>query len=417
MAQEKRVMRHDERPAAWSFIKEDRHQEIEGTTEYPVMYRALGTKPATQHPFNLYKDILTEPTVLKATFEVVEDHVKKIAEEMVTREIDHVVQIGMGTSQFIGQVVAPALWKYAGMSAEDFDSVEFLNYDQPYDIEHTAFFFYSGSGSTFDTISAAKKVKELGGYSLAFTSIAESPLTKVTSATIACVGGFDTGGSDTFHYCTRLGASLRLALELGSLKFPDSPKFEWSKLKTQLLVVPDLMAQRMEYIDKRSRSMAKMYKSMRSVIIVGSGPNIGTAEEMALKFEEMAHIPAKAMVPTRHLHGALGLTDEKILTVILAPETPSRKWLVQIAKVTQMLKTPSIGIIPENEHEIADMMDYVVRVPFTDEYLFALFVVPAIQLFPYYCGVEQGDINPDCQRSNIPKYARVWDMVLPPGGH
>ncbi|MBS7252181.1 MAG: hypothetical protein KIH08_16540 [Candidatus Freyarchaeota archaeon] len=47
----------------------------------------------------------------------------------------------MGTSQFIGQVVAPALWKYAGMSAEDFDSVELLNYDQPYDIEHTAFFF------------------------------------------------------------------------------------------------------------------------------------------------------------------------------------------------------------------------------------------------------------------------------------
>lgn len=214
-----------------------------------------------------------------------------------------------------------------------------------------------------------------------------------------------------------MGASLRLALELGSLKFPDSPKFEWSKLKKQLLEVPDLMAQRMEYIDKRSRSMAKMYKSVRSVIIVGSGPNIGTAEEMALKFEEMAHIPAKAMVPTRHLHGALGLTDEKILTVILAPETPSRKWLVQIAKVTQMLKTPAIGIIPENEHEIADMMDYVVRVPFTDEYLFALFVVPAIQLFPYYCGVEQGDINPDCQRSNIPKYARVWDMVLPPGGH
>ncbi|GEM_PF-4803739 len=73
MAQEKRVMKHDERPAAWSFIKGDRYREIEGTTEYPVMYRALGAKPATQHPFNLYKDILTEPAVLKATFEVVEE--------------------------------------------------------------------------------------------------------------------------------------------------------------------------------------------------------------------------------------------------------------------------------------------------------------------------------------------------------
>jgi hypothetical protein len=39
------------------------------------------------------------------------------------------------------------------------------------------------------------------------------------------------------------------------------------------------------------------------------------------------------------------------------------------------------------------------------------------QLLPYYCAVELGDVNPDCQRSNIPKYARVWHMLFPPGTH
>jgi hypothetical protein len=31
--------------------------------------------------------------------------------------------------------------------------------------------------------------------------------------------------------------------------------------------------------------------------------------------------------------------------------------------------------------------------------------------------VELGDINPDCQRSNVAKYARVWHMLFPPGTH
>jgi hypothetical protein len=39
------------------------------------------------------------------------------------------------------------------------------------------------------------------------------------------------------------------------------------------------------------------------------------------------------------------------------------------------------------------------------------------QLLPYYCAVEAGDINPDCQRSNIPKHARVWSLLFPPGTH
>jgi hypothetical protein len=39
------------------------------------------------------------------------------------------------------------------------------------------------------------------------------------------------------------------------------------------------------------------------------------------------------------------------------------------------------------------------------------------QLLPYYCGVEQGDINPDCQRADIPRHARVWNWLYPPGTH
>jgi glucosamine--fructose-6-phosphate aminotransferase (isomerizing) len=409
------AMRQENRPRIFDFVDKDPILDIEATTEYPVMYRALGSEQRSGHPYHVYDDIRTEPQAVKKTLDIIDNDVKRIAGEFNRREIDHVVGIGMGTSQFVAQACGPAFWEWAHLTTEDRDSVELLTADKPYDYEHTALICYSGSGSTVDTISAAKKLTEKGAYSVAMTSIAGSPLTKITKDTIACAGGYDTGGSDTFHYATRLAASLALAIELGKDRAVNHIDFK--DLKSQLMAVPTAMADRLDETDKRCQSIAKHNARSRSVIIIGSGPNYGTAEEMALKFDEMAHIPAKAMVPTRYLHGALGLTAENIQTIILAPESKASRWIEQIADATVMLKSPSMAIVPDGENVISLVMDYVIRTPVTNEHLFALYVVPAIQMYPYYCAIEQGGINPDCQRSDIPKYARVWRMVLPRGSH
>ncbi|MHA1337363.1 MAG: SIS domain-containing protein, partial [Promethearchaeota archaeon] len=390
-------------------------ERIEATTEYPIMYYALNSEPKTEHPFNVYFDIKSEPKAVEKTLELIPEAVEKVAEELIKRKIKHIVGIGMGTSQFVMQASGPAFWEWAKITTEDRDSVECLTVEKPYDFKHTALFAYSGSGSTVDTIEATKKMHERGAYCVAITSVAGSPLTEQCDDTIACAGGFDTGGSDTFHYATRLAASLLLALKLGEKKGIKDVNF--SGLEKQLYEVPKLMAKRWDYNEARCKSVAKYYSRVRSIIIVGAGPNFGTAEEMELKFEEMAHIPAKSMVPTRHLHGALGLTDEKILTILLYPKNNSEKWFEQIAKFTQMIKSPCVAILPDGEDKIAPLMDWVWRTPVENEHLFALYVVPIIQLFPYFCAVEQGNINPDCQKSNIPKHARAWTMILKPGGH
>jgi fructoselysine-6-P-deglycase FrlB-like protein len=412
--QEDRVLSHGERQT-FDFLGDDPSARIEATTEYPVMYHALGTEPRTEHPYNVYVDIKSEPVAVRRTLQVTRGSVEKVANELIRRDIRHIVGIGMGTSQFVPQAAGPALWEWSRVASEDRDSVEVLTVDKPYDMEHTALFAYSGSGSTVDTIAATRKMKEQGVYSVAVTSVAESPLTELCDDSIACAGGFDTGGSDTFHYATRLAATQLLALTLGESKGIGGVDFEG--LREQLYAVPDLMADRWESVDARCQSIAKYFADVRSVIIVGAGPNWGTAEEMELKFEEMAHIPAKSMVPTRHLHGALGLTDERILTILLYPKNASEKWFDQIARFTMMIKSPAMAILPDGEDHIASLMDYVVRTPVDNQHLFALYVVPIIQLFPYYCAVEQGNINPDCQKSNIPKHARAWSMVLGPGGH
>ncbi|MBN1286061.1 MAG: SIS domain-containing protein [Anaerolineae bacterium] len=395
--------------------KDDIENLVEGTGEHPIMYIALGTEPRTAHPFNLYGDIKSQPTALHDTFEHNKDTLPALAQKIVDKGLMRGLGTGLGTSQFVAMAAAGAFWEWAGMDMEGVDSLEFISTARPYDWKNMLYCAYSGSGSTVDSNRAAKKAADAGAYTLAFTSVDGSPITKICEDVILCAGGFDTGGSDTFHYTTRLGISLFLALEIGRLRRPGA--MDYDAIYDRLMAIPEKFAAMFDYVDTRCRTIARQFKDARAILVVGGGPNLGTAEEIALKFDEMCHIPTKGMCPGRHIHGALGLTDHRILTIIVAPPGPTYKELTDIAKATVMLKTPSVAIVSEDDIEIASLCDYVIRLPTDDENLFTLLSILPGQLLPYWCAVELGGINPDCQRANIPKHARVWNMLFPPGTH
>jgi len=399
----------------WDWLEGGGDLAIEATGELPTMYTALGSEPKTEHPFNLYRDIMSIPQALRDTLATIPEQVSVVADKIVKRKLARVIGTGLGTSQFVAMGAACAIGSFADMDGDQVDSGEFLTSTRNWNLGKSAFIVYSGSGRTIDANRAAQKAADGGAYLVAVTSVPHSPLTKITEDAIVCQGGFDTGGSDTFHYATRFAAGVLLALEIGERTNPK--RCNYKALRKELNDMPDALEERVSALDARCRTIARRHKNARAFLTVGGGPNLATAEEFALKFDEMAHIPAKAMCPDRHIHGALGLTDERIVTAIVAPPGPSYPWLKQIAQATLGLKTPSVGIVTDRDSDIAPMMDYVLRLPEFDENIFAIAATFVVQLLPYYCAVEQGDINPDCQRSNIPKHARVWMQLFPRGSH
>jgi glucosamine 6-phosphate synthetase-like amidotransferase/phosphosugar isomerase protein len=388
---------------------------IESTAEYPIMYRNLGTEPQTQHPFNLYGDIRSQPGALRATFELNQKTIPALAQKLVEKGFTGMVGHGLGTSQFVAMTASGAFWDWAGWDARGIDSLEYVNVEMPFDFKHTAFFAYSGSGSTVDSNRAALKARERGAFQVAFTSVAGSPITQKADESILCAGGFDTGGSDTFHYTTRLAVSAWLALEIGALTRPGAR--DWPGLRGRLFALPEKMAGMFDWVSERSRLLSLRYKGIRAVLIVGAGTNLGSAEEYALKYDEMSAIPAKAMCPGRHIHGALGLTQPDILTIVLAAqEDPNYAALRDIAQVSLMLKSPSIAVVSETDEQVAAQVDDVFRLPESDPHLFAMLSILPGQLLPYFAGVAQG-LNPDCQRANVARHAKVWNWLFPKDTH
>ncbi|MBN1265592.1 MAG: hypothetical protein JXA25_08870 [Anaerolineales bacterium] len=397
-------------------IEGDIARYIEGTAEHSIMYRALGTEPQTEHPFNLYGDIKSQGAALRGTFEANKENIPEIARILVEKGFTGMAGHGLGTSQFVAQAAAGAFWEYAGWDTRDMDSLEYVIYEPPIDFEKTVFFTYSGSGSTVDSNRAAAKAKELGAFQVAFTSIAGSPITRKCDLSVVCAGGFDTGGSDTFHYTTRLAASIWLAIEIGALSRPDEQ--DWNDLRKRLFATADKYDEMFDWVSKRAEILSKRYRKIRGVLAVGSGSNEGTAEEIALKYDEMGHIPTKGMCAGRHIHGALGLTQHDILTIIVAPvDDPNYGALRDIAQVTYMLKSPSIAIISEEDERVAEQVDDVFRLDETDPNIFPILAILPGQLLAYFSAVAQGDINPDCQRANIARHAKVWNWLFPKDTH
>ncbi len=397
-------------------LEGDLSRLIEGTGEYPIMYRSLGSRPRTEHPFNLYGDIKSQAKALEDTFALNRKTIPALAQRLVEKGFTGMAGHGLGTSQFVAQTASAAFWEWAGWEAKDYDSLEVVNFPHPLDFRRTVFFSYSGSGSTTDSNRAAAKARELGAYQVAFTSIAGSPITKKCDEVVLCAGGFDTGGSDTFHYATRLAASIWLALEIGALRQPQAR--DWKDLRTRLFALPGSMGASFEWVSERARVLSTRYAHIRSVLIVGGGANEGTAQEIALKYDEMSHIPAKGMCPGRHIHGALGLTTHDILTIVVAPlDDPAYSALRDVAQVTMMLKSPSMGIVSSDDEKICAQVDDLFRLPERDPILFSVLAILPGQLLAYFAGVAQGNINPDCQRANIARHASVWNWLFPKGTH
>jgi glutamine---fructose-6-phosphate transaminase (isomerizing) len=397
-------------------LGDDADTAIEATGERPVMYAWLGTEPRTEHPFNVYQDIASQPKALRDTFDLNAESIPTLARRLADREVEGALAYGLGTSYYAPKTALPAFWVLAGWQAWAVDSLELLGFRPPVGARQPLGLAFSGSGSTVDTVRAARALRGEGTYQVAFTSVADSPITRECDESVVCAGGFDTGGSDTFHYTTRVGAAVWLALELGAVRRPGER--DWDALRSRLHALPDALEAAFEPVSERARALSHRHRAVRSVFVVGSGPSEGLAEEIALKYDEMSHIPTKGMAPGRHLHGAIGTTTHEILTVVLAPlDDPSYASLRDVAQVTRMLKAPSIAVVSSDDKAVAEEVDDVFRLPETDPILFPLLAVLPGQLLAYWAGVAQGDVNPDCQRADHARHAKVWHWLFPKGAH
>ena len=380
--------------------------------EFPTYYRSLNRQPRTGHPFHTYDDILRQPDLVRSTIEASSEVVPMMAKAALDKGIQRVLFTGVGASYHLAASAAHAIWLITQIPAEYVESSEALLAQTVFDYEQSLVIGLSASGNTIETVEHLREAREAGAYTLAFTNLDNTRLTHAAHQSFTALGGFGL----VWDYTTRLAALAQLALELS--KAGGHPPFDLETLQKELVQLPTLMQHALEMIDTRCERLGHKIQPLRAAVIPAAGNQLPNAWETALRFEEMAHFPARGRPVVDYLHGGVGYLAPDILTMLLAPPGRTQEYSLRAAQVTQIVKAPCIAVMDEGDpSEIAALADAVLRVPVTNPVFKPLLYVLPGQLIPYYTEVALPGGNPDVQRTNEPRYARAFDTAMPPKSH
>jgi glutamine---fructose-6-phosphate transaminase (isomerizing) len=387
--------------------------EYEMAHAYPTYYRALGLEPRTQHPFCMYEGTMRQPDLVRDALEVVPKTAERISKAVKNLDFNKVLITGLGSSYQLGAEIVHLVWGLLGIPAEIIESSEALLSNSVYNFKNALVIGLSSSGNTVETVEHLKQARESGAYTLAFTNTENTRLTNAANDSFVSPGGYGL----IYDFTSRYAPIVVVLAEIAKAK--GRPTEEIDRVLKALADIPLQMQLAIDQMDKKCDYLGKWVRQdMCSTVIPASGNMLPIAWEMALRFEEMAHFPARGRPLIDFLHGGVGYIAPDVMTVILAPQGKTYEYATRAVNVARTIKAPCIAVIDADDHgEIVAQADQIIRIPKTHHLLKPMLYILPAQLIPYYTEVARPGGNPDAQRTDQPNYARAFDIAMPPKSH
>lgn len=325
------------------------------------------------------------------------------------RKIQQIRIVACGTSWHAGLAGKFMIEKLARIPVEVDYGSEF-RYRDPIVLPNTLTIVISQSGETADTLAAQRESKQKGSMTLAICNVVGSMITREAAGTLITHAGPEIGVASTKAFTSQLTAlfvlALYLAQERGTLT-PDQIRV----FIEEALKIPGKMEQILAG-EILYQNVARALHKAKDFLYLGRGIHFPIALEGALKLKEISYIHAEGYPAGEMKHGPNALIDENLPVVVLAAYDPededSRLRYEKTVSNIQEVKARSgivVAISNEGDKEIAEMADYVIPIPTSNEILLPLLEIIPMQLLAYHIAVRLGcDVD---QPRNLAKSVTV----------
>ena len=355
------------------------------------------------YPHFMLKEIHEQPEAIKNTLRLRDDVIREAAK--IIHSSKRVIMLAMGTSGHAAQAGRHMFASLAGVLpsfelASDFPDTVYGTLTQD-----DCMIAITQSGETTDTISAVKYAKESGAKVVAITNVVGSSITQYADYTILTQAGPEIGVAATKTFMVQLAALALLALSLGELTgFVDASVIE--RKRRSLQRIPDIVSETISRNEELARRLAGQMYDKPSLLFLGRGVSIATAEEGALKLKEIAYNHAEAYSAGESKHGPIALVQEDYPVIFVAPNDETRSRLIGNIMEMRARGACIVSVISKDDKELASLSKHVFIIPEQIEAEFStmVFVVP-LQLFSYYMALKKG-YDPDKPR-NLAKSVTV----------
>ncbi len=312
------------------------------------------------------------------------------------RKFERIYLVGHGSSFYNGQVGESILEHIAGIPSKAIPAFAFLNYIESKILgPQTLVVGISTTGETQSVREALERARRAGSLTLSITAHQNSEIAQHADIVILTGGEDDQISVKTKSYVQALVSLYMLAIHLAGTEETRNYWLNQIKLATQGAshIVQNGWVQ--------IRQLAEKFATAPKIFVLGTGPNLGTAEEASLKVIEMAKMYSECQELEDFFHGRLREVDQNSPMFFIAPQGHASPRVLDFLTVLDMIHAPSIVITDSLTPGIQRLTTHVIQVPVSlDEFAAPLLYVLPMHIFGYEMALQRG-YDPTGRRYDI----------------
>ncbi len=343
----------------------------------------------TAHPYHMHDAIMSQPQTISRVISEERENVLKLAD--LARDAARVHIVGIGTSWHAALVGESLLRTQANREdARAWNSFEFCDRPPSLTAEDLVIILSHRGTKTYSAL-ALELARESDAQTALLTGVGSDARRELPDVIVE-TSLPDPSSAFTVSHTAAITVLTMLAVELSGENSTDS-----------LAALPDAVREAVATGDA-VRHWAAECRDTQRFYFVGTGPNVSTAYEAALKMKEANYTTTEGFHLEQYLHGPFVSTDEGCLVTFIAP--PVRRAedrAADLMRTVAEIGARTAAILQVGDDARANLVDTVISVPECPETFSPIVYLAPLQLLTYWLAVELG-YNPDVFRLNNPRF-------------
>ncbi|MFK8057843.1 MAG: glutamine--fructose-6-phosphate transaminase (isomerizing) [Saprospiraceae bacterium] len=325
------------------------------------------------------------------------EHIDRVA------NADRIIIVACGTSWHSGLIGEYLIEDLARLPVEVEYASEF-RYRNPVITEKDVVIAISQSGETADTLAAVELAKAAGAFCYGIVNVVGSTIARETDAGSYIHAGPEIGVASTKAFTGQVTILSLMAIHLASHRgtIDDARK---QVLLDALVAIPTKVEKAIANCAKPTEFIAKELYESQNALYLGRGFNFPVALEGALKLKEISYIHAEGYPAAEMKHGPIALIDEDMPVFVICTNRSAYQKIVSNIEQVKARNGMVIAVVLEGDKDIAQLADFVIEIPDTEEQFSPLLSVIPLQILSYHIAVHRG-CNVD-QPRNLAKSVTV----------
>ena len=343
----------------------------------------------------MQKEIFEQPDALANSIEIVASSEQIHAQifgaqaPKIFKEIDRILILACGTSNYAGQVAKYWLESIAKVPTSVEVASEY-RYRTSVPNPRQLVVAISQSGETADTLAALRFAKSLGQEkTLAICNVPESAIVRECELQFITRAGPEIGVASTKAFTTQLAALFMLTLVIAKQKGVLSATQETQFLH-ELRHLPAAVIEVLK-LENSIKVWAEKFSSKQDAIFLGRGRHYPIALEGALKLKEISYIHAEAYPAGELKHGPLALIDSEMPVVAIAPNDELLEKLKSNLQEVKARGGELFVFADQGSHIAQSDGIHILYLPEHYGELSPIMHTVALQLFAYHCALMKGN--------------------------